>query len=122
MTLGRGARYSALAIILLVALAWRLHNIGFGLPSLYDPDEPIFMIKALELLTNGTLNPKWFGHPGSTTIYLLALIDAAVVGSGSLPVRMRASMRSRRRRLTIPDFFSSPLALPWPCSACSPSG
>ena len=82
MTLGRGARYSALAIILLVALAWRLHNIGFGLPSLYDPDEPIFMIKALELLTNGTLNPKWFGHPGSTTIYLLALIDAAVVGSG----------------------------------------
>lgn len=81
MTLGRGARYGALAIILLVALAWRLHNIGFGLPSLYDPDEPIFMIKALELLTNGTLNPKWFGHPGSTTIYLLALIDAAVVGS-----------------------------------------
>jgi 4-amino-4-deoxy-L-arabinose transferase-like glycosyltransferase len=82
MTLGRGARYGALAIILLVALAWRLNNIGFGLPSLYDPDEPIFMIKALELLTNGTLNPKWFGHPGSTTIYLLALIDAAVVGSG----------------------------------------
>ena len=82
MTLGRGARYGALAIILLVALAWRLHNIGFGLPSLYDPDEPIFMIKSVELLTNGTLNPKWFGHPGSTTIYLLALIDAAVVGSG----------------------------------------
>jgi hypothetical protein len=82
MTLGRGARYGALAIILLVALIWRLNNIGFGLPSLYDPDEPIFMIKALELLTNGTLNPKWFGHPGSTTIYLLALIDVAVVGSG----------------------------------------
>ena len=82
MTSGRGARYGALAIILLVALAWRLNNIGFGLPSLYDPDEPIFMIKALELLTNQTLNPKWFGHPGTTTIYLLALIDAAVVGSG----------------------------------------
>ena len=82
MTLGRGARFGALAIILLVAIAWRLNNIGFGLPSLYDPDEPIFMIKALELLTNGTLNPKWFGHPGSTTIYLLALIDVAVVGSG----------------------------------------
>lgn len=82
MTLGRGARYGALAIILLVALAWRLNNVGFGLPSLYDPDEPIFMIKSVELLTNGTLNPKWFGHPGTTTIYLLALIDAAVVGSG----------------------------------------
>jgi asparagine N-glycosylation enzyme membrane subunit Stt3 len=78
----RRDRRVALALILLVALAFRLHNIGFGLPSLYDPDEPIFMIKALELLINGTLNPKWFGHPGSTTIYLLALIDISVVGSG----------------------------------------
>ena len=75
-------RRAALALILLVALAFRLHNIGFGLPSLYDPDEPIFVVKSLELLTNGTLNPKWFGHPGTTTIYLLALIDVSVVGSG----------------------------------------
>ncbi|MFL6734723.1 MAG: ArnT family glycosyltransferase, partial [Sphingomicrobium sp.] len=32
----------------------------------------------------GTLNPGWFGHPGSTTIYLLALIDIIVVGGGLL--------------------------------------
>ena len=75
----RRSRSLALALILAVALAFRLHNVGFGLPSLYDPDEPIFMIKAFELLANGTLNPKWFGHPGTTTIYLLALIDIAVV-------------------------------------------
>lgn len=78
----RIAARAALALILAAALAWRLHNIAFGLPSMYDPDEPIFMITALKLLGEGTLNPGWFGHPGSTTIYLVALIDAAVAGIG----------------------------------------
>lgn len=78
----RVAARAALGAILLVAIGWRLHNIGFGLPSMYDPDEPIFMITALRMLTEGTLNPGWFGHPGSTTIYLVALIDAAVAGAG----------------------------------------
>ena len=72
----------ALGSILLVALGWRLHNIGFGLPSMYDPDEPIFMITALRMLVEGTLNPGWFGHPGSTTIALVAAIDAAVAATG----------------------------------------
>ncbi len=72
----------ALGAILLIALGWRLHNIGFGLPSMYDPDEPIFMITALRMLAEGTLNPGWFGHPGSTTIYLVAAIDAAVASIG----------------------------------------
>lgn len=75
-------RRIALGAILLVALGWRLHNIGFGLPSMYDPDEPIFMITALRMLAEGTLNPGWFGHPGSTTIYLIAAIDAAVASIG----------------------------------------
>ena len=74
----------ALAFVLLAALLLRLHNIGFGLPSMYDPDEPIFMITALKMLTQQTLNPGWFGHPGSTTIYLVALSDALVVGFGRL--------------------------------------
>jgi hypothetical protein len=69
-------------LILLVALGWRLHNIGFGLPSMYDPDEPIFMITALRMLVDGTLNPGWFGHPGSTTITLVAAIDATVAALG----------------------------------------
>ena len=78
----RNAARAALGLILAVALGWRLHNIGFGLPSMYDPDEPFFMITALEMLAHGTLNPGWFGHPGSTTITLLAAIDAVVAGSG----------------------------------------
>ena len=75
-------RRAAALLIVLVGLALRLHNIGFGLPSLYDPDEPIFMVIAAKLLSARTLNPGWFGHPGTTTIYLIALIDAGVYGVG----------------------------------------
>ena len=78
----RRTRFVALALILLIALGWRLNNIAFGLPSMWDPDEPIFMIIPLRMLTEGTLDPGWFGHPGSTVIYLVALIDAAVAGLG----------------------------------------
>ena len=78
----RVAARTALGLILLAALGWRLHNLGFGLPGMYDPDEPIFMITALKLLADGTLNPGWFGHPGTTTIYLVALIDAAIAWGG----------------------------------------
>lgn len=74
----------ALAAILLLALCLRLFNLGFGLPSLYDPDEPLFVLKAVELLTGGTLNPRWFGHPGTTTIYLTALSTVMVAGWGWL--------------------------------------
>lgn len=68
--------------ILLVAFLVRLRGITFGLPSLYDPDEPFFIITGLKLLHDGTLNPAWFGHPGTTTVYMLALIELAVLGLG----------------------------------------
>lgn len=87
MVTRRGAASAALATVLLVALGLRLYDIGFGLPSLYDPDEPIFMVVALKLLKQHTLNPGWFGHPGTTTIYLVALIDLVVFGSGVLSGR-----------------------------------
>jgi len=69
-------------LICLTALAFRLNAIGFGLPALYDPDEPFFIITALKLLKHGTLNPGWFGHPGTTTLYTLALIEMAALGVG----------------------------------------
>jgi hypothetical protein len=80
----RGAARAALWLLLLVALAWRVNNIAFGLPGMYDPDEPMFMLTALKLPLQGTLNPGWFGHPGTTTIYMLALIDIVVVAVGLL--------------------------------------
>jgi hypothetical protein len=75
------------ASILLVALVLRLNNIAFGLPSLYDPDEPLFMVKAAGLLANHTINPHWFGHPGTTTIYLTAVIEAMVFAFGAISGR-----------------------------------
>ena len=89
MTVERRFRTIALALILLLALVWRLNNIGFGLPSMCDPDEPICMLIPINMRTYGTLNPGWFGHPGSTTIYLVTLIDASVAGFGILSGRYR---------------------------------
>lgn len=64
-------------VVLVVALLLRLDGVGFGLPALYDPDEPIFVLTALKLLRDHALNPQWFGHPGTTTIYALAVVEAA---------------------------------------------
>ena len=82
MNRGLTATRAALAAIIAVALLLRLYLVGFGLPGLYDPDEPLFMVKAAGLLTGRTLDPHWFGHPGSTTIYLTALIQALVFIAG----------------------------------------
>jgi hypothetical protein len=71
-----------LLLTLLVAAALRIRGIGFGLPALNDPDEPLFMMTAIEMLRNHNLNPGWFGHPGTITLYSLALVDLAVGGIG----------------------------------------
>ncbi len=74
--------HALLAAILLAALALRVDGVGFGLPALNDPDEPLFLATAFEMLRTGSLNPGWFGHPGTTTLYALALIMLAVGGLG----------------------------------------
>lgn len=71
---------AALLPILAAALGLRLYGIGFGLPALNDPDEPLFVMTALEMLRDHSLNPHWFGHPGTLTLYGLALV-AFLVGA-----------------------------------------
>ncbi len=68
-----------LYLIIVVAIAMRLWGIRFGLPSLNDPDEPLFVVSSLTMIAGKTLNPGWFGHPGTTTIYALAIIDLLIV-------------------------------------------
>ncbi|HEX6218667.1 MAG TPA: glycosyltransferase family 39 protein [Sphingomicrobium sp.] len=75
---------AALGLILAVALALRLFEVGFGLPSMYDPDEPFFILKAYEMIDGRTLNPHWFGHPGTTTLYLVMIVEAGVALGGLL--------------------------------------
>lgn len=72
----------ALLAILSIATWARFQGIDFGLPSMYDRDEPLFVMKGLYLLREGTFNPAWFGHPATTTIYALAIIDVALIGLG----------------------------------------
>ncbi len=72
----------ALLALLVVAAAIRFHGIAFGLPALNDPDEPLFMMTALDILRSGSANPGWFGHPATLTFYALALIIVAVGGIG----------------------------------------
>ena len=68
--------------VLVLAAVLRLDGIGFGLPALNDPDEPLFMMLAFDMLNRGSLDPQWFGHPGTITLYSLAAVMVAVAGAG----------------------------------------
>lgn len=70
----------AIAAILVLALVFRAAGVWWGLPSALDPDEPLFMMLGLKLLAGPTLDPGWFGHPGTTTIYVTAIVQAALIG------------------------------------------
>jgi 4-amino-4-deoxy-L-arabinose transferase-like glycosyltransferase len=72
----------ALLAILVVAAWLRIDGIAFGMPALNDPDEPLFMMTALDMLRSGNPNPGWFGHPATLTFYALALVVLAVGGTG----------------------------------------
>ena len=53
---------SILIGILLVGLLLRLYGINFGLPYLYNPDEPNLVRIAFRILSSQDFNPRWFGH------------------------------------------------------------
>lgn len=77
------ARFVLLAILGVAALL-RFLSVHFGLPALNDPDELTFELGALKMLRGATLNPGWFGHPATTTMYVLAVLTVAVFGVGHL--------------------------------------
>jgi len=60
-------------IILLVAFILQIWAINFGLPYIYNPDEPIIADIAVNFFT-GDFNPHWFGYPGSFMMNILFLI------------------------------------------------
>lgn len=61
-------------VILIFAFALRYRGIDFGLPYLYNPDEPFFIDPPIHMLVTGDLNPHWFGHPGSFVMYFLLVL------------------------------------------------
>lgn len=71
-----------LVFIVLLGLGLRLYGINWGLPYLYNVDERLFISEAIGVLSDRDLNPHWFGAPGTTLIYLLALSYAAIFAAG----------------------------------------
>lgn len=82
-----------MAAILVIAAFVRMDGLSAGLPSMHDPDEPIFILHALRLLKERTLDPQWYGHPGTQTIYSLALLYALQV-AGALATGAFASVQA----------------------------
>ncbi|WP_162225056.1 glycosyltransferase family 39 protein [Erythrobacter sp. SG61-1L] len=85
--LGLLLRYGPVAAVLALATWLRLDGVGFGLPALNDPDEPLFMMLAYSMLDRGSFDPQWFGHPGTITLYSLALVMVGVAGFGLMSGR-----------------------------------
>ena len=78
----------ALAFVLVVLGSVALHLWGLvgDLPYAPDIDEPTFMGAAVGMLSHHTLDPHWFGHPGSTVIYpLAALVELWYQAARHLP-------------------------------------
>jgi Dolichyl-phosphate-mannose-protein mannosyltransferase len=67
---------SALFVIFVVAFFVRVWGIPHAEPIFFHVDEPIFVQRAVRIVASGDLNPHWFGHPGSFTIYGLSALYA----------------------------------------------
>jgi 4-amino-4-deoxy-L-arabinose transferase-like glycosyltransferase len=64
--------WSLVAIVLLSAVLY-LPGLRRDLPYTPEADEPLLVVPAISIAATGDLNPRWFGHPGSTVVYPLAL-------------------------------------------------
>src|SRR5437868_11533222 len=64
---------AAMLLLLALAACLRLVGVRWGLPFVYDLDEAYFVLPAYKMLASRDLNPHWFGHPGTTTIYTNAI-------------------------------------------------
>src|SRR5262249_52054566 len=69
-------------LVLALAILLRTCFLKADLPFVYDPDEPIFVDRAMAMLRDRDPNPHWFGAPASTTIYPMAAISATLYGLG----------------------------------------
>ena len=70
-------RYLAAVVLMtLLAFALRLPGLAWGMPVIgpYNSDNERFVIDAAVMASSRDPNPHWFGHPGSTVIYPLAII------------------------------------------------
>lgn len=69
-------------MIAAVALGARLAIVSYGLPYEFDPDEKIFVDGAWRMVESGTWDPRWYGHPASTLMGILAILYATYAHAG----------------------------------------
>ncbi len=62
-----------LLAIILGTILLRVNGIGFGLPDYTQTDEHLFIEPVVRMIDSGSLNPGWFGHPGSSLMYTLTI-------------------------------------------------
>jgi 4-amino-4-deoxy-L-arabinose transferase-like glycosyltransferase len=75
--------FSRITIVLgIIYLGICIYGMQADLPYAPWYDEPIFVNAAVTMASTGDLNPRWFGNPGSTTIYPLALLYHLVESVG----------------------------------------
>lgn len=67
----RAVRLAVLAIMV-VSLGLECWGLPRDLPHASEVDEPLAVLPALHIAATGDLNPHWFGHPASTSVYPLA--------------------------------------------------
>ena len=85
---------AALLLIVGVSLFVHLRGLTHDLPA-PGADEPYFVLPAARMAWKGDADPQWFGHPGSTVIYPLAL---AYPRARWCSTGHRCSVRRRRWR------------------------
>jgi hypothetical protein len=89
---------AALLLIVGVSLFVHLRGLTHDLPA-PGADEPYFVLPAARMAWKGDPDPHWFGHPGSTVIYPLALAYRVreVVFHGAPPFGSAPSLAARFR-------------------------
>ena len=94
-----------LAGVLVLSATAHLVGLHRDLPS-PEQDEPFFVLPAVQMAATGSLDPHWFGHPGSTVIVPLALAyRAREVLLHSAPVTGAAPAVAERFRHDATSFY-----------------
>ena len=75
---------NALAVCLtFIAFIMYIWGIKQNLPYTPEVDEKIWVGRAVMMANTGSANPGWFGNPGSTVIYPMAMVFRLLYGEGT---------------------------------------
>ncbi|MBK8004520.1 MAG: glycosyltransferase family 39 protein [Gemmatimonadetes bacterium] len=108
----RGPVALALVLILALATGLRLYGLDFGLPYLYQPDEPNKVEAAQNILKSGNLNPHYFKKP-TLLIYANAALYVPYYLWGKAEGRFRspADIQAPDRPLMGTGYIGNPDAM-----------